>query len=124
MKEYGEMKPTVVVGGKTGDFLGEYLAGGVIIVLGIGIQGDPVGSFCGTGMHGGVIYIRSSKAPQGLPAQVKVEQVNEDDLSLIKSYVGQYCEFFGGVADEIMKSQFLKLLPNSNNPYKQLYTSN
>lgn len=124
MKEYGDMVPTVIVGGKTGDFLGEYLAGGMILVLGIGAEGAPVGSFCGTGMHGGVIYIRSKEAPKGLPKQVKVESVNEADLARIKKYVVDYCSFFGGDVDKLMKSDFIKLLPNSKNPYKQLYIRN
>jgi glutamate synthase domain-containing protein 3 len=53
MKEYKECKPVVIIGGKVGDFLGEYQAGGVLIVLGLGTEGEiPVGDFCGTGMHG------------------------------------------------------------------------
>lgn len=124
MKEYGDMKPVVIVGGKTGDFLGEYLAGGMVLVLAIGIEGVPVGSFCGTGMHGGVIYIRSSQVPVGLPKQVKVEQVNESDLAIIKKYTERYCGYFGGNSEEILRSDFIKLLPNSNNPYKELYTRN
>jgi len=40
------------------DYLGEYMAGGVIVVLGMNVKGVPVGSFVGTGMVGGRIYIR------------------------------------------------------------------
>lgn len=36
MKQYNEKKPVLVVGGRAGSFLGEYLAGGIIIVLGLG----------------------------------------------------------------------------------------
>jgi glutamate synthase domain-containing protein 3 len=124
MKEYKDMKPVIVVGGKTGDFLGEYLAGGIVLVLGIGVQGVPVGSFCGTGMHGGVIYIRTKEVPAGLPKQVKVEALNDGDLSKIRWYVNLYCGFFGGDPEKLMNTDFIKLLPNSANPYKQLYTKN
>jgi glutamate synthase domain-containing protein 3 len=124
MKEYGDMKPVVVVGGKSGDFLGEYLAGGMILVLGLGVEGVPVGGFCGTGMHGGVIYIRGNEVPKGLPKQVKVEEVNDDDISKIKWYVNLYCGFFGGDAESVMKAGFIKLTANSANPYRQLYTRN
>ena len=34
MKEYRDKKPIIVIGGRTGSFLGEYQAGGLIIVLG------------------------------------------------------------------------------------------
>ena len=36
MKAYQQHFPVMVVGGKAGSFLGEYLAGGLILVLGIG----------------------------------------------------------------------------------------
>ncbi|NLM50860.1 MAG: glutamate synthase, partial [Clostridiaceae bacterium] len=75
MKEYADKIPVIVVGGKVGDFLGEYQAGGIIVVLGIGVEGIPVGAFCGTGMHGGKIYIRSSQIPVGLPKQVVAEKL-------------------------------------------------
>jgi len=65
-------QPKLVIGGSAGCFLGEYQAGGTIIVLGLGCEKGkaPVGSFCGTGMHGGKMFIRSAAAPTGLPEQV------------------------------------------------------
>ena len=72
MKAYRERKPAIVVGGVVGSFLGEYQAGGVIVVL--DLNRDPlgiVGNFCGTGMHGGEMYLRCSEIPAALPAQVR-----------------------------------------------------
>ena len=46
MKEYKDKKPVIVIGGRAGSFLGEYQAGGLIIVLGLGIGERPiVGNF-------------------------------------------------------------------------------
>ena len=71
MKEYQDKIPVVVIGGRVGSFLGEYQAGGVIVVLGIGQGGQlPVGYFTGTGMHGGKILLRSDFEPEGLPPQL------------------------------------------------------
>jgi len=68
MKQYKEKKPVIVIGGTAGSFLGEYLAGGIIIVLGLNSEDTvPVGDFCGTGMHGGKIYLRCSRLPQDCP---------------------------------------------------------
>ena len=39
MKAYMEHYPVLIVGGTAGSFLGEYLAGGLIAVLGIGANG-------------------------------------------------------------------------------------
>lgn len=35
MKEFHELLPVVVIGGVAGAFLGEYMAGGILIVLGL-----------------------------------------------------------------------------------------
>ena len=58
MREYRDRRPYLVIGGMVDDYLGEYMAGGVIVVLGMNVKGVPVGSFVGTGMVGGRIYIR------------------------------------------------------------------
>ena len=39
MKSYLEKFPIIIIGGKAGNFLGEYMAGGVIIVLGLNLTG-------------------------------------------------------------------------------------
>ncbi len=125
MKAYQEHFPVIVIGGKAGDFLGEYQAGGIIIVLGIGFEDSvPVGAFCGTGMHGGAIFIRSQTPPKDLPAQVSCVKCEEDDLKQVETYIKEYGRLFEVDRDKLMNSTFYKLLPNSNNPYRQLYVQN
>ncbi len=125
MKEYKECKPIIIIGGKVGDFLGEYQAGGLIIVLGLNSQGEvPVGSFCGTGMHGGAIYIRSQSLPKDLPTQVSATCVTEEDMSVLRSYIDEFSKCFNLDSEDILKENFYKLVPNSKNPYKRLYTPN
>lgn len=126
MKAYEEKIPKLVIGGCAGSFLGEYQAGGVILVLGIDKpESAPiVGNFCGTGMHGGKIYLRTSDIPNHLPAQVAVCDPDEDDMTEISDLVEDYCRYFGGDSKKLMKEKFIKLIPNSKNPYKRLYTNN
>lgn len=124
MKEYNDKKPVIVVGGKVGSFLGEYLAGGLIVVLGIGTEEVPVGNFTGTGMHGGRIFIRTEKELVGLPTQVTAEIANEADMSEIMPYLFEYCTLFGTDAWQLTNDLFYVLKPNANNPYKRLYTTN
>ena len=126
MKEYGNHKPTIVIGGKAGDFLGEYQAGGNLIVLGLYCKDEeiPVGDFCGTGMHGGAIYIRTHLLPPDLPTQVCATIASEDDLSTIMPYIDAFCRHFHFLKEDILTSTFYKLTANSKNPYKQLYTHN
>jgi glutamate synthase domain-containing protein 3 len=124
MKEYKEKKPVIVIGGKVGSFLGEYLAGGLIVVLGINIEDVPVGNFTGTGMHGGRIFIRTNKELAALPAQVTAETATDEDLREIKPFIAEFAAHFSMNSETFAKEKFYVLKPNAKNPYKQLYTAN
>jgi glutamate synthase domain-containing protein 3 len=124
MKEYKEKKPVIVIGGKVGSFLGEYLAGGLIVVLGINIEDVPVGNFTGTGMHGGRIFIRTKKQLAALPAQVTAEAATKDDLQEINPFIAEFADHFGLKPEALAKDKYYVLKPNAKNPYKQLYTAN
>jgi len=124
MKEYKDKKPAIVIGGRVGSFLGEYLAGGLIVVLGINCDSVPVGNFTGTGMHGGKIFIRTSDELSNLPEQVAVENASGEDLKEIEPYVSEFAGHFGMKAASLLKDKFYVLKPNAKNPYKQLYTAN
>lgn len=122
MKSYMDKHPVVVIGGKAGSFLGEYQAGGLIIVLGRGANGQvPVSYFCGTGMHGGKIVLRSDEAPQGLPRQVLLREAAAEDLAEIEPHVADYCAAFGGDKDALLSQKYYVLTPNPEAGYKQLY---
>ncbi|MDR1531896.1 MAG: glutamate synthase [Clostridiales bacterium] len=128
MKQYQEKKPVIVVGGRVGSFLGEYLAGGLIVVLGLAgeseSQSAPVGNFTGTGMHGGLLFIRTEQALENLPAQVWAQDAKSTDLEIIVPYVNEFAEYFKMDAAEILQGRFQVLRPNAKNPYHQLYTAN
>ena len=124
MKAYRENKPVIVVGGYCGSFLGEYQAGGILIVLGMHTEDRPiVGNFCGTGMHGGEIYLRTDKLPNLLPKQVKAEKVKIGQGE-IAEIVKEYCAQFKLDEKEVLDHSFYRLSPDSENPYKQMYTDN
>lgn len=123
MKAYQQHYPVVVIGGKAGSFLGEYQAGGLILVLGIGQDGAyPASNFCGTGMHGGKIVLRCDKAPEGLPRQVLVSEATADDMDRIAPYVEAFCRYFGGDAKALLAQKYHVLSPNPEAGYHQLYT--
>ncbi len=58
MREYKSHRPYLVVGETADDYLAEYMAGGVVVVLNLSNERSPVGNYVGTGMVGGAIYIR------------------------------------------------------------------
>ena len=123
MKEYEGKKPALVIGGTAQDFLGEYMAGGVLIVLGLGPHEDQAhrSNFIGTGMHGGVIYMRGRVEDHQLGMEVSQLETDKHDMDIIEEYVRKYAEHFGYNADRILESPFTKLLPLSLRPYGKLY---
>ncbi len=125
MKAYQDKVPVMVIGGRTGSFLGEYQAGGIIIVLGLSGGEKPiVSNFPCTGMHGGKLFLRSDCAGIHFPHQVHHRIASDAELEQIRSYVTEYCNHFGGDPDEILHAQFTLVTPDSGNPYKQMYVAN
>ena len=125
MKEYKDKVPVIVIGGCAGSFLGEYQAGGIILVLGLNIMGKRiVHNFPCTGMHGGKLILRGDCADVTFPSQVSAQTATEEDMELIKKYVEEYCALFGADARQILDSPFTVVSPDSSNPYKQMYVAN
>lgn len=125
MKAYEDKVPVMVIGGRTGSFLGEYLAGGIIVVLGLHTDNKRiVHYFPCTGMHSGKVFLRSDCEGVVFPDQVHAMPATESDKKEIRKYVEEYVRLFGGNAEELLKSRFTVVTPNSSNPYKQLYVAN
>lgn len=123
MKAFRIQKPAIVIGGRAGSFLGEYQAGGTIIVLGDRLNGKPVvGNFCGTGMHGGEIWLRTDELTAALPEQVKSERVTLSDEAA--SLIREWCARFGREEKSYLSAVYYRLTPNADNPYRQMYTPN
>lgn len=125
MKEYKEKKPVIVIGGRAGSFLGEYQAGGLILVLGLNTDKKPiVGNFPCTGMHGGKMVLRGDVSKIHFPHQTTSHIATDYDLEEIKPYLTRFCELFGYDLDSILGEQYTVITPDSKNPYKQMYVAN
>ncbi len=125
MKEYKEKVPVLVIGGVAGSFLGEYQAGGIIIVLGLDTNGHKiVGNFPCTGMHGGKMFLRGDCSEIKFPRQVTAKEATDEDMEEIKKYLFEYCELFGYDKEKIFDRPFTIVTPDSKNPYKQMYVAN
>ena len=116
-------KPALVIGGTAQDFVGEYMAGGVLILLGLNLKEgeNHRANFIGTGMHGGVIYLRGSVEEHQLGKEVGVAQLEDADLKVLKQLVGEFAAHFGYDAGEILKHKFVKLFLRWLRPYGRLY---
>lgn len=125
MKAYKDKVPVLVIGGTAGSFLGEYQAGGVIVVLGLNTENEPiVGNFPCTGMHGGKLFLRGECENIAFPEQVTARPASEADMEELKPYISEYCALFHCDMDTVLSSPFTVVTPDSRSPYKQLYVSN
>jgi len=121
MKAYEGRFPIVVIGGNAKDYLGEYMAGGILAVLGIGCSNSPAGSYVGTGMHGGLMFIRGRIEPHQLGREVGLGKVDESDWAALKPALDEFCGAFGHDVSEFKPADFVKLSPQTTRPYGKLY---
>ena len=123
MKEYGDKKPVLVIGGTAQDFPGEYMAGGILIMLGLNLNEERChkAKYIGTGMHGGVIYLRGDVDSYQLGKEAGVAELEEQDYEILKKSVGEFASYFGYEAEEILSHNFIKIYPRWLRPYGRLY---
>lgn len=124
MKEYEGKLPVMVIGGRAGSFLGEYQAGGIIAVLGLGGTGPLAGNFPCTGMHGGRVLLRCKPGELLFPAQVTARPASPADLDLVRPYLEEFCRHFGKDLGAVLDAPFTLVTPDSRNPYRQMYVAN
>ena len=125
MKAYKQHKPVIVIGGRAGSLLGEYQAGGLILVLGLHTDGRPMVHFfpC-TGMHGGKMVFRGDVSNIRFPDQVSLHSATAEDMAEIRPYVQEYARLFGRDADALLRDPYTVVTPGSSNPYQQMYVAN
>ncbi len=123
MKECGGRRPVLVIGGTAQPFLGEYMAGGVVLVLGLTMRPGErhKADFIGTGMHGGAIYLRGLVESWQLGREVGTAELEPADWQVVEGLVHEYVGHFGGEPQEILAGPFIKLFPLSLRPYGNLY---
>jgi glutamate synthase domain-containing protein 3 len=125
MKAYQDKFPVMIIGGRAGSFLGEYQAGGVIIVLNLREpSGKTVGYFPCTGMHGGKMFLRSECRETVFPDQVTARPADDADREELRGLLGEYCRLFGLDEAFVLSAPFTVVTPDSRNPYRQMYVAN
>ena len=121
MKEYGDNRPIMVIGETAGDFLGEYMAGGTIVLLGLNLKKDQShrSLHVGTGMHGGKIYVHGKII--GLGKEATIQNLDEKDRLFLTPLLSDFCKYFRYDKKHISELDFYKIVPNSERPYGRLY---
>lgn len=120
MKQYEQKCPTIVIGGDAGSFLGEYMAGGIIVLM-----GKP-GEYLATGMHGGVIYLKQKLDACDVPQGLVFEEAGEEDRAVLRELLEEYNAHFAedlGAAVDASGEGFFSLRPASSRPYASMYAN-
>ncbi len=122
-KAYRDRAATVVVAGSAQDFFGEYMAGGIMAILGLDrLAGQPiVGSFCATGMHGGTIFIREHIDPRIVGKEAAISELSEGDWRELGVLLDEFATDLARDLSHLNKSEFIKIEPVSGRPYGRLY---
>lgn len=123
MKGYLDKVPVMVIGGKAGDFFGEYMAGGVVVLLGATSDDSKpiVGDYCASGMHGGIIYIREDVEDRLLGKEVKKFPLDKNDEKLLRPILTEFLSDLDLTLDIFDFSRYIKLIPVSSRPYGRMY---
>ncbi|MDO9036255.1 MAG: hypothetical protein Q7U51_13780 [Methanoregula sp.] len=122
MKQYMEKRPILVVGGSARAFLGEYMAGGLLIVLGLtGIT--PISERgVGSGIHGGEILVRGPVDGLHLGVGAKQTPATEEQKVMIKPIIEDFAKQFGLDPAPLLASDYTRISPASARPFANKYT--
>jgi glutamate synthase domain-containing protein 3 len=126
MKAYAGTRPVLVAGGTAGDFLSEYMAGGLLIILGLDRRCDEplVGDWCATGMHGGEVFVRGEVEPWRVASQFAgVRRAEESEKEGLRPHIEAFSDAFGLNADEILSDEFIRVAAISHRPYGAKYAA-
>ncbi|MDW7740289.1 MAG: FAD-dependent oxidoreductase [Bacillota bacterium] len=126
MKEYKDSKPAIVIGGTTGDFLGEYMAGGTILILNSKNITDNVAGQAdktlATGIHGGEIYIFNYEIPDYMPGiGAVIRSVSKKESETIRPLVEEFCDEFDFNSNELLERDLVKIEPAGSRPFSKFY---
>lgn len=123
MKAYGQRCPVVIVGGTVKDYAGEYMAGGLLVVLGLGSPADkPVaGRYVGTGMHNGEMWVRKPITTHQLGKEVGLIPVGDAEWESFLAHLAPYCAEFGLDVRQFRRDDYVLLRPTTHRPYGTLY---
>jgi len=122
MKQYLDKRPILVVGGSARAFLGEYMAGGLLIVL--GIDGTPPLSErgIGSGIHGGEIFVRGRVNEMILGFGAKQKPATDDEKHQMTPVVKDFAAKFSLDPAPLLASDYTRIVPASTRPFANKYT--
>lgn len=123
MKQYLDKYPVLIIGSQFRSFLGEYMAGGLILVLGNNGKNTGRERGIGSGIHGGRIVIRGSSIDNRcLGVGAAKRPLSEDGYRTIVPLVNEFADTFGLDPDPLLTDEYTEIIPSSSRPFANKYT--
>ncbi|MGA2162468.1 MAG: hypothetical protein ABSG28_09805 [Methanoregula sp.] len=122
MKQYREKRPILVVGGSSRAFLGEYMAGGLLIVLGLNGQVPVAERGVGSGIHGGEIFVRGKVDEKYLGVGAKQLPATAEQMAMIQPIIEDFAKVFGIDPAPLLAAGYSRIAAASARPFASKYT--
>jgi len=109
MREYESDRPLLIIGETADDYLGEYMAGGVVVVLNLSDSPKPARNYVGTGMVGGRIYVRGN--------------ISEDQIGLLPQREDVLHYLYSQTIDGAISEEAYQKIASADYPSVQLISN-
>ncbi|ABD40534.1 glutamate synthase (NADPH) GltB3 subunit [Methanospirillum hungatei JF-1] len=122
MKQYQDKRPVLIIGGTAKAFLGEYMAGGLVIMFRMQDEEPYAEMGLASGIHGGEIFIRGSVEEWTLGIGSSARPATSEDIDRIKSFIFEFSQYYGNDPAKLMNSSYTRIAPVSARPFAGKYT--
>lgn len=122
MKQYMDKRPVLVLGGTAKAFLGEYMAGGLVIMFRMNEETPYAEMGLASGIHGGEIFIRGTVEDWTLGIGSSAKPASEEDIERIKPFIEEFSSLFGFDAGSLLTASYTRIAPVSARPFAGKYT--
>ena len=123
MKQYQDKCPVLVIGGEFRSFLGEYMAGGLILALGDPGRNSGRERGIGSGIHGGRIIIRGGPLDDRcLGVGAAQRPLSGEGYRQIQPIIREFADFFSLDPDPLLRDRYIEIVPSSSRPFANKYT--
>jgi glutamate synthase domain-containing protein 3 len=122
MKQYLDKRPALVVGGCPRAFFGEYMAGGLAIVLNLGREEPCVGRGIGSGIHGGEIYVRGAVDERLLGVGAMIKPFEDEQRKVLAPLIDEFATHFDCDPSPLLDADYTRIGPASARPFAGKYT--
>ena len=117
-----EKRPILVVEGSVHAFLGEYMAGGLLIVLGLNGQAPVAERGVGSGIHGGEIFVRGIVEDKYLGVGARQSPATAEQMAMIRPVIEDFAHSFGIDPCTVLSAPYSRIAASSARPFASKYT--